>query len=126
MHAGGLRDPHIPRDSEPESLSQALRLGYKAYAESWGPHISAGACFPCSVLVTPPQLSQTSPHPGEGEEGHSAGLPRVFLAQLGQHFHGCRQVWREVAQGPFIGSLGRVIMKMGSSIGAKVLSPPVL
>lgn len=30
------------------------------YAESWGPHISAGACSPCSVLATPPQLSQTS------------------------------------------------------------------
>lgn len=43
--SGTLISPH-PRDSEPESPSQALRLGYGKYAESWGPHISMLAPAP--------------------------------------------------------------------------------
>lgn len=36
----------FPRDSEPESPSQALGLGYEKYAESWEPRLSVLAPAP--------------------------------------------------------------------------------
>lgn len=86
-------------------LPKPSGLAMKSMLRAGAPDLCAGACSPCSVLITPPQCPR--PPPGEGGEEHSVlGCP-VFLAQRS-----------------LVGPLGRLIMKMVNSIGARVLSPP--
>lgn len=63
-----------PRDSEPESPSQALRLGYEKYAESWGRGSLCWRLLPVLSINYPSSVSQTSTR---GRRGGtlSAGLP---------------------------------------------------
>lgn len=85
--SGSLLSPET--QSPPESPSQAPRLGYEKFGESWGPRLSVRA--PASRLsINYPSSVVPDLHPGK--EGRA--VPGC------QHFRGCRQVCREVARGP--------------------------